>query len=66
MCLQRLLDEVGDLADDAAAEGHHADDEDHTLHDGHPRTQLRQVVMKILLWLGPWFEESEHMLDHDD
>jgi hypothetical protein len=33
------------LADDAAAEGQHADHEDHALHDGHPGAELRQVVL---------------------
>src|SRR5882672_11989880 len=32
--LQRLPDQPGELADHAAAEGEHADHEDHTLHHG--------------------------------
>ena len=42
---ERLLDQVADLAHDAAAEQQHHDDEDDALHDGHPRAQLRQVVL---------------------
>ena len=36
------------LADDAAAKREHADDEDHALHDRHPRAELRQVVVDAM------------------
>src|SRR5262245_27888272 len=43
--LQRLADHPGELADNAAAERHHADHEDHALRHGHPGAELREVVL---------------------
>ena len=43
--LERLLQPVPQLADDAAPEREHADHEDHALHHRHPGAELRQVVL---------------------
>src|SRR5688500_12105578 len=43
--LERLLEVVRQLADHAAAEGQHADDENAALHDGDPGAELREVVL---------------------
>src|SRR5512136_1007569 len=43
---ERFAQQVAELADDAATEGQHADDEDDALDDRDPRAELRQVVLE--------------------
>src|SRR5258705_5032623 len=44
--LERFSQKVSELADDAATEGQHADDEDDALNDRDPRAKLGQVVLE--------------------
>src|SRR5207237_10442133 len=44
--LERLAEQPAELADDAAAERQHADDEDAALDDRQPRAELSQVVLE--------------------
>src|SRR5689334_16239286 len=43
--LKGLLDQARELADDAAAEGEHADDEHGALRDRHPEAERSEVVL---------------------